>query len=106
CFHRHDLTDNPFERVGDQDLTSSVNFTALIEYGRDYGLKLVSFERQTAFLIRNGLIERVAAEYRSDEIPDSLSRRLAVKNFFVPGGLSDSFRVLIQRREGPTSRSV
>jgi SAM-dependent MidA family methyltransferase len=106
CFHRHEITENPFERVGDQDLTSSVNFTALIEYGRDYGFQFVTFERQTDFLIRNGLIERVAAEYGSDALGDSLSRRLAVKNLFVPGGLSDSFRVLIQRREGAASPSV
>jgi SAM-dependent MidA family methyltransferase len=98
CFHRHVLTDGPFERVGDQDITSSVNFTALIEYGRDYGFELISFERQTAFLIRLGLIERIAAEYGSGKSEDDLMKRLAVKNLFVPGGISDSFRVLIQQR--------
>ena len=98
CFHQHDLSDNPFDRVGDQDITSSVNFTALIEYGRQYGFEFLSLERQTSFLIRYGLIERIALEHKSVEFPESLAKRLAVKNLFVPGGLSDSFRVLIQRR--------
>ena len=98
CFHRHALSDSPFERIGDQDITSSVNFTALIEYGRDLGFKFVSLERQTHFLIRYGLIERIAEEYGSADVIENLNERLAAKNLFVPGGLSDSFRVLIQRR--------
>lgn len=97
-FYRHRLIDSPLERVGEQDITASVNFTALIDYGRDFGLELVSYERQTAFLIRMGLIERVAAEHGAQESPDDLKERLAVKNLFVPGGVSDSFQVLIQRR--------
>ncbi len=74
-----------------------MNFTALIEYGRDLGFELVSYERQTAFLTRMGLIERIAAEHDASDSLD-LKERLAVKNLFVPGGVSDSFRVLIQRR--------
>ena len=98
CFHRHELSDRPFEQVGDQDITSSVNFTDLIEFGQDHGFKFVNLERQTSFLIRNGLIDRIVAEHASVESVDSLATRLAIKNLFVPGGLSDSFRVLIQRR--------
>jgi SAM-dependent MidA family methyltransferase len=97
-FHRHRLIDSPLERIGEQDITASVNFTALIEYGRDLGFELVSYERQTAFLTRMGLIERIAAEHDASDSLDDLKGRLALKNLFVPGGVSDSFRVLIQRR--------
>src|SRR5258705_5832573 len=97
-FYRHRLIDSPLERIGEQDITASVNFTALIEYGRDLGFELVSYERQTAFLTRMGLIERIAAERDASDSLDDLKERLAVKNLFVPGGVSDSFRVLIQRR--------
>jgi len=97
-FYRHRLIDSPLERVGEQDITASVNFTALIEYGRDLGFELVSYERQTAFLIRKGLIERITCQHGQSDSMDDLKERLAVKNLFVPGGVSDSFRVLIQRR--------
>lgn len=97
-FYRHRLIDSPLERIGEQDITASVNFTALIEYGRDFGLEVVSYERQTAFLMRNGLIERIAAmESAAGAIAD-LKERLAIKNLFVPGGVSDNFRVLIQKK--------
>jgi SAM-dependent MidA family methyltransferase len=96
-FYRHRLVDSPLERAGEQDITASVNFTALIEYGRDFGFEAVSYERQAAFLIRMGLVERVAAMYDACGSVDDLKERLAVKNLFVPGGVSDNFRVLIQR---------
>jgi SAM-dependent MidA family methyltransferase len=97
-FYRHRLIDSPLERIGEQDITASVNFTALIEYGRDFRFETVSYERQTAFLIRNGLIERIAAMHDASGSVDDLNERLAIKNLFVPGGISDNFRVLIQRR--------
>lgn len=96
-FYRHKLIDSPLDRIGEQDLTASVNFSGLIEYGRDFGFDLVSYERQTAFLTRLGLIERIARQHAGGSL-DDLKERLAVKNLFVPGGVSDSFRVLIQRR--------
>jgi SAM-dependent MidA family methyltransferase len=97
-FHKHQLIASPLELIGEQDITASVNFTALTEYGRDFGFEVVSYERQTAFLIRMGLIERIASEHGSTESLDDLKERLAVKNLFVPGGISNHFRVLIQRR--------
>jgi len=98
-FYRHRMIESPLERVGEQDITASVNFTALIEYGRQFGLETVSYERQSAFLFRMGLIERIAAMGENQTL-DDLKSRLAIKNLFVPGGVSDNFRVLIQRKRG------
>ena len=97
-FYKHRLIDSPLERIGEQDITASVNFTALIEHGRDFGFEMVSFERQTAFLTRMGLIERIAASHKAGDSLEDLNERLAVKNLFVPGGVSGHFRVLIQRK--------
>jgi NADH-quinone oxidoreductase B subunit len=98
AFYRHQLIDSPLARIGEQDLTASVNFTALIEHGRDCGLETVSYERQAAFLLRHGLIERIAAMHRADEMLEDVKARLAIKNLFVPGGASDNFRVLVQKK--------
>jgi SAM-dependent MidA family methyltransferase len=97
-FYRHRLIDSPLARIGEQDITASVNFTALIEQGRDCGFETVSYERQTAFLLRHGLIERIAATHKADETLGDVKARLAIKNLFVPGGVSDNFRVLIQKK--------
>jgi SAM-dependent MidA family methyltransferase len=97
-FYRHRLVESPLERIGEQDITASVNFTALIEGGRDGGLETLSYERQTAFLLLHGLVERIAAMHKPDETLDDVKARLAIKNLFVPGGASDNFRVLVQQR--------
>jgi len=96
-FYRHRLIDSPLKRIGEQDITASVNFTALIESGRNLGFELVSYERQTAFLIRLGLVERIASQEFSGT-PGNIKGRLALKNLLVPGGVGDNFRVLIQKR--------
>ena len=99
AFHKHSLAPSVLDRVGQQDITSSVNFTALIEYGRDAGLETLSFERQSAFLFRMGLIDRITALASQTADPTAdLKSRLAIKNLFVPGGASDNFRVLIQSK--------
>lgn len=105
-FYRHRLIDSPLERPGEQDITASVNFSALMRYGSDFGFDVVSFERQATFLTRFGLIERLAGLYQNSASLDDLNERLAVKNLFVPGGISDAFRVLIQRRQGVRQTSV
>ncbi|HTG17422.1 MAG TPA: SAM-dependent methyltransferase, partial [Blastocatellia bacterium] len=97
-FYNHALSDSQLQRVGDQDITASVNFTALMEYGRDFGFETISYERQAAFLIRMGLIEMIAEQENTHRSREGLKEQLALKNLFVPGGVSDNFRVLIQRK--------
>jgi SAM-dependent MidA family methyltransferase len=100
CFYHHTLNREPLERIGEQDMTSSVNFTALIEYGRAAGLHPLSFTRQNDYLIGLGLLERAAelAGQVEGESPLSLQRRLALKNLFVPQGIAGYFKVLVQER--------
>jgi SAM-dependent MidA family methyltransferase len=97
-FYNHALSDSQLQRVGDQDITASVNFTALMEYGQDFGFETISYERQAAFLIRMGLIEMIAEQKNTRLSREGLKEQLALKNLFVPGGVSDNFRVLIQRK--------
>jgi SAM-dependent MidA family methyltransferase len=99
CFYRHTLTHSSLERIGEQDLTASINFSALLDYGKEVGFAKVSYERQTHFLFRHGLIERIAAMEQAATI-ENLKDRLAIKNLLAPGGVSDNFRVLIQKKSG------
>jgi SAM-dependent MidA family methyltransferase len=91
AFRQHRLVDEVLDVPGEQDLTASVNFTALIEYGKDFGLEPTLYQRQVDFLTGHGLLARIAG------ISD-LRSRLAAKQLLVPGGVSDNFRVLVQRR--------
>jgi SAM-dependent MidA family methyltransferase len=50
CYFHHQLTDRPLARPGEQDLTSHVNFTALINEARRHGLRLQTLMTQQQWL--------------------------------------------------------
>src|SRR5690606_35121572 len=61
AFHRHRVTGDVLARVGLQDITASVDFTALAEAGTGAGFELAGYCTQASFLIGNGLEQRLAA---------------------------------------------
>lgn len=98
-FYRHVLVDNVFERIGEQDITASVDFTALIEHGKRIGLRPVEFKTQRQFLLEQGLMERLVAMRESGNAGGELYRSLlAAKHLIMPGALGDHFKVLIQQK--------
>ena len=50
CYYHHQLTERPLARPGEQDLTAHVNFTALINEGRQHGLRLQTLTTQRQWL--------------------------------------------------------
>lgn len=65
CYYRHQLTDQPLLRPGQQDITAHVNFTALINAGRQQGLQLHSLTTQQQWLADMGIheeLERIRKE--------------------------------------------
>lgn len=84
---------------GRRDLSSSVNFTALVEGGRAFGLEPLSFEPQRSFLMNLGLADDLAAlATASVGRPESQFDLAAAKALLAPEGLSDTMRVLVQRK--------
>ncbi len=96
---RHALIDNVLENPGQQDLTTTVNWTQIRLAGERAGLQTVSFERQDAFLLRNGLLEQLERETQlTRSEADALRLRLGAREMILPGGMSESFQVLVQKK--------
>lgn len=99
AFHQHRFADDVLARPGEQDLTTTVDWTNVRRVGERLGLQTVSFERQDAFLLRAGLLDQLelmAAETQNET--DALILRSGVRELILPGGMSESFQVLIQKR--------
>ena len=100
CYHRHSTSDNPYLLVGEQDITTHINFSQLMEAGRDAGLSTVWFGEQYRFLLGVGLVDelmRLEAQAASEQ--ERLKHRLALKKLMLPeGGMGDTFKVLIQAK--------
>lgn len=97
CYHQHNLVSNPYERVGEQDMTAHVNFTALIDRGKELGLGKVSMENQANFLINSGILDALTElERELDSETQKLKARAALKRLILPQGMGEVFRVLVQ----------
>jgi SAM-dependent MidA family methyltransferase len=95
AFHRHRLVDNVFARVGLQDVTVSVDFTALAEAGHGAGFEFSGYCSQASFLIGNGLEERLAEHENSaaDEAARYALRQQA-KKLTLPGEMGERFQAI------------
>lgn len=100
CYYRHRVEENPYIRVGLQDMTCHVDFTTLIRRGEELGLTTVWFGEQYRFLMGAGMLEEMMtldANAASDE--ERLKNRLTLKKLILPeGGMGDIFKVLIQTK--------
>jgi SAM-dependent MidA family methyltransferase len=101
CYYRHRVEENPYIRVGLQDLTCHVDFTTLIRQGEELGLTTVWFGEQYRFLMGAGMLEEMMAldaDATSEE--ERMKNRLALKKLILPeGGMGDTYKVLIQAKE-------
>ncbi|MBI5485048.1 MAG: SAM-dependent methyltransferase [Deltaproteobacteria bacterium] len=100
CYHRHQIEENPYLRLGLQDITAHVDFTTLMKRGEELGLVNLWFGEQYRFLLAAGIIEEIEEIERSD-IPDGekLRLRLTLKKLIMPeGGMGDTFRILVQSK--------
>jgi len=100
CYHRHHTGENPYLLVGEQDITTHINFSQLMEAGKDAGLATAWYGEQYRFLLGVGLIdELVRLEAGAETEQEKLKHRLALKKLMLPeGGMGDTFKVLIQAK--------
>jgi SAM-dependent MidA family methyltransferase len=100
CYYRHQIEENPYLRLGLQDITSHVDFTTLMKCGEESGLQNDWFGEQYRFLLSAGIIEEIEQIERSpvsDE--EKLRLRLTIKKLILPdGGMGETFKILIQSR--------
>ncbi len=106
CYYRHQVEENPYIRLGLQDITTHVDFTTLMKCGEQRGLQNLWFGEQYRFMLSTGIIEEIEAIERSDASDEEKLRlRLTLKKLIMPeGGMGDTFKVLIQSKgvEAPT----
>lgn len=100
-FFRHTQTDNPYVRVGRQDMTSQVDFTTLMRHGEDSGLTNLAYLTQARFLTNLGL-RRWVAHLPSMGLPQQQrdANRMGMLRLVRPDGMGN-FKVLIQGKNVP-----
>ncbi len=97
-YYRHICASDPYVRIGEQDITTHVDFTTLIRSGESKGLRFASLVSQREFLLNLGLdIFIQALTDRNLSYPDYMANRFSMLELVRPEGTGD-FKVLIQSK--------
>lgn len=98
CHFRHRFHADPFVRLGLQDITAWVDFTAVAEAATAAGLDVAGYTTQAHFLIGNGIAGYVANVADLDLVQRvNLSRQTMVLT--LPGEMGERFKVIALARD-------
>jgi len=93
-YYRHQVNENPYSNIGEQDLTAHVNFSSLKRWGEKIGFSTLGFCQQGNFLISLGIDEIIRELYEDSK--DYLFEVAKIKRLIFPGTLGETHKVMIQ----------
>ena len=98
CYWQHQATENPYIRIGEQDMTAHVNFSDLIEEGIAASLQTVRFGTQMDYLVELGILDEIR---KLAEMGDaaSMQRLVKIKKLILPGSMGERFKALVQNKQ-------
>jgi SAM-dependent MidA family methyltransferase len=100
AFHRHHVSGDVFAWPGLQDITASVDFTALAEAGEGAGFDFSGYCSQASFLIGNGLAANLAAaEARAHDEAARFALRQQAKQLTLPDAMGERFQAIGFQRD-------
>jgi SAM-dependent MidA family methyltransferase len=92
--------DDPLILPGLQDITASIDFTALAEAGIGAGFEPVSYAFQSEFLIASGLDTAFAEAYqRTGDEAARYALAQQVKRLTLPGEMGERFQAMLFARD-------
>ena len=92
CYFQQRTNEDPFIRVGEQDMTAHVDFSNLAAVGETQGLHVTGFTNQMSFLMGLG-----AEEMIGELEPESREFYAAIQ-LLKPDGMGSTFKVLVQHK--------
>lgn len=104
CYHRHRINDQPFNFIGEQDITAHVNFSALARWGKQFDLSPLGYTDQSTFLLALGLtnhLRNIELKMKNDP---STSREDIFQLYKFLSEMGKKFKVLIQEKGIPGAK--
>ncbi len=92
CYYHQMASEDPYQRVGEQDMTAHVDFSTLATVGEEAGLQVTGFTNQMSFLIGLG------AEQLLDAYEPGSREFQGVIHLLRPEGMGRTFKILAQHK--------
>ncbi len=94
AFYRHRRVGDVFARVGLQDLTAWVDFTAVADAAAATGLEVAGFATQAHFLASLGVDCELAAALEGASTREALALSQGASMLLLPGEMGERFKVM------------
>lgn len=99
-FQKQRFSADTLANPGEQDITSSVNWSQVMQSGEALGFETIEFERQDRFLMKEGLLEELECRVNNTKDEAEKARlRTNAREMILPDGMAASFQVLVQRKQ-------
>jgi SAM-dependent MidA family methyltransferase len=99
-YRRHHASPSPYEALGEQDITTHVNFTALLSRGADRGLVPIALVTQSQFLLGIGEETQFADAFQDCKLPQERAKvALQLKHLISPEAMGETFQVLVMSHD-------
>ncbi len=95
CYKDHQVNDSPYSKIGLQDITAHVNFTALNHWGKKYGLEYTGYTTQDYFLKSLGLVNYLR-QLEMDQTTNNKNLIIQIRKLLMDMG--SKFKILIQQK--------
>jgi SAM-dependent MidA family methyltransferase len=93
CHYRHRAHPDPLQRVGLQDITAHIDFTAVAEAAHAAGLDVLGYTSQAAFLIGCGL-EAILAQSDPTDIKRHATLTAEIQRLTSPAEMGELFKAI------------
>lgn len=95
CYWRHQASDSPYIRIGEQDITSHVPFTFIRHAAEESGWHLTSYTTQKQFLIDNGVLELLQNHLGCDPFSETARMNRSIRQLLLSDQMSETFKVMV-----------
>lgn len=101
CYHKHQKNDNPYQYIGEQDITTHTNFSALSHWGLQSGMECCGIVDQASFLLGLGIKEYQDAALKNNPGNLQMAIQQSMMNYRLLIDMGMKFKVLIQQKGVP-----
>ncbi|BBH21241.1 SAM-dependent methyltransferase [Paenibacillus baekrokdamisoli] len=98
CYKDHRAHDDPFQFIGEQDITAHVNFTACRRAAEKAGWQVIYYDTQKQFLLDQGLLGDLTAHDGSDPFGEAARRNRSIRQLLLGDSMSESFKVMVLQK--------
>lgn len=99
CYRNHQITEAFYSEIGQQDITSHVNFSALCHWGKKSGLNEHWFTDQCQFLLAMGFNDLLNQSLLQEDNTLVAAKKASVIRHILLVDMGTKFKVFVQKKE-------